>query len=190
MVNGLLSHCSHQIAHSGYFLYVYNSIIANTLCLHWVSTLSLFVTRVGEGDYSHLGGLLSILRQHSSLLHLPPLSPEETKQVHETMIAVTADWREIQFWWTSIIPLQDNHGMVTVLLSHRVNLLTRGAYLGNNRVRSSLLAAIDVDLVYFSKLFVSWNAMEDIVKAVHVRDCACYTNACTCPTSSASDEVQ
>ena len=81
------------------------------------------------------------------------------------------------------------------VLSHRVNLLTRGAYLGNNRVsvssiRSSLLAAIDVDLVYFSELFVSWNAMENIIKAVYVCDCACYTNACTCPTSSVSDEVQ
>ena len=69
------------------------------------------------------------------------------------------------------------------VLSHRVNLLTRGAYLGNNRVsvssiRTSLLAAIDVDLVYFSELFVSWNAMENIIKAVHVCDWACYTNAC------------
>ena len=59
------------------------------------------------------------------------------------------------------------------VLSHRVNLLTRGAYLGNNRVsvssiRTSLLAAIDVDLVYFSELFVSWNAMENVIKAVHV----------------------
>ena len=56
-------------------------------------------------------------------------------------------------------------------------------------IRNSLLAAIDVDLVYFSELFVSWNAMENVIKAVHVRDCACYTNACMCPTSSASDEA-
>ena len=53
-----------------------------------------------------------------------------------------------------------------------------------------MLAGIDVDLVYFSELFISWNAMENIIKAVYVRDYACYTNACTCPTSSASDEVQ
>ena len=30
------------------------------------------------------------------------------------------------------------------------------------------LAAIDVDLVHFSKLIVSWNAMEDAIRAVHV----------------------
>ena len=55
---------------------------------------------------------------------------------------------------------------------------------------ASLLAATDVDLVHFSKLIVSWNAMENVIKAVHVRDCACCINACACPTSSASDEVQ
>ena len=30
------------------------------------------------------------------------------------------------------------------------------------------LAAIDVDLVHFSKLIVSWNAMENVIRAVHV----------------------
>ena len=52
------------------------------------------------------------------------------------------------------------------------------------------LAAIDVDLVHFSKLIVSWNAMENVIRAVHVRNCASYTSACVCPTSSASDEAQ
>ena len=54
------------------------------------------------------------------------------------------------------------------------------------------LAAIDVDLVHFSKckLIVSWNAMENVIRAVHVRNCASYISACVCPTSSASDEVQ
>ena len=55
-----------------------------------------------------------------------------------------------------------------------------------------LAAAIDVDLVHFSKckLIVSWNAMENVIRAVHVRNCASYISACVCPTSSASDEVQ
>ena len=52
------------------------------------------------------------------------------------------------------------------------------------------LAGIDVDLVHFSKLIVSWNAMEDAIRAVHVCNCASYISACVCPTLSASDEVQ
>ena len=52
------------------------------------------------------------------------------------------------------------------------------------------LAAIDVDLVHFSKLIVSWNAMQNAIRAVHVCNCASYISACVCPTSSASDEVQ
>ena len=46
------------------------------------------------------------------------------------------------------------------------------------------LAAIDVDLVHFSKckLIVSWNAMENVIRAVHVRNCASYISACVCPT--------
>ena len=52
------------------------------------------------------------------------------------------------------------------------------------------LAAIDVELVHSSKLIVSWNAMENVIRAVHVHNCASYISACVCPTSSASDEVQ
>ena len=52
------------------------------------------------------------------------------------------------------------------------------------------LVAIDVDLAHFSKLIVSWNAMENVTRAVHVRNCTSYISACVCPTSSASDEVQ
>ena len=63
--------------------------IANILCLYYMSSLSVLVTRAAGSDSLQLGGLLSILRQHSSLLHLHPLSPEEIKQVHETVIAVT-----------------------------------------------------------------------------------------------------
>ena len=45
------------------------------------------------------------------------------------------------------------------------------------------LAAKDVDLVHFSKckLIVSWNAMENVIRAVHVRNCASYISACVCP---------
>ena len=50
--------------------------------------------------------------------------------------------------------------------------------------------AIDVDLVNFSRLIVSWNAMENVIRAVHVCNCASYISAYVCPTSSASDEVQ
>ena len=53
-----------------------------------------------------------------------------------------------------------------------------------------ILSAIDVDLVHFSELIVNLNAMENVIRAVHVHNCAGYINACTCPTSSASDEVQ
>ena len=52
------------------------------------------------------------------------------------------------------------------------------------------LAGRDVDLVHFSKLIVSWNAMENAIRAVHVCNCASYISACVCPTLSASDEVQ
>ena len=31
--------------------------------------------------------------------------------------------------------------------------------------------------------------MENVIRAVHVRNCASYISACVCPTSSASDEV-
>ena len=54
----------------------------------------------------------------------------------------------------------------------------------------SLLAVIDVDLVHFSKVIVSWNSMENVIKVVHVGDCACCINAYVCPTSSASDKIQ
>ena len=32
--------------------------------------------------------------------------------------------------------------------------------------------------------------MENVIRAVHVCNCASYISACVCPTSSASDEVQ
>ena len=32
--------------------------------------------------------------------------------------------------------------------------------------------------------------MENVIRAVHVRNCTSYISACVCPTSSASDEVQ
>ena len=32
--------------------------------------------------------------------------------------------------------------------------------------------------------------MENVIRAVHVRNCASYISACVCPTSSASDEAQ
>ena len=32
--------------------------------------------------------------------------------------------------------------------------------------------------------------MENVIRAVHVRNYASYISACVCPTSSASDEVQ
>ena len=32
--------------------------------------------------------------------------------------------------------------------------------------------------------------MENVIRAVHVRNCASCISACVCPTSSASDEVQ
>ena len=76
------------------WVYVKYSIV-NILCLYYTSSLSVVVTRAAESDGLQLGGLLSILRQHSSLLHLPPLSPEEIKQVHETVIAVTTG----RYWW-------------------------------------------------------------------------------------------
>ena len=42
------------------------------------------------------------------------------------------------------------------------------------RYRTSLLAAIDIHLVHFSELIICWNAMENVIKAAHVCDCACY----------------
>ena len=80
--------------------------IANILYL-WL--LSVLVTRAAESDSLQLGGLLSILRQHSSLFHLPPLSPEEIKQVHETVTAryywlLYDSGLETQFWRTTTIP--------------------------------------------------------------------------------------
>ena len=35
---------------------------------------------------------------------------------------------------------------------------------------ASWVAAINVDLVHFSELIVSWNTMENVIKVVHVRD--------------------
>ena len=79
--------------------------IANILYL-WL--LSVHVTRAAESDSLQLGGLLSILRQHSSLLHLPPLGPEDIKQVHETdsplLLTVIDSELEIQVWRTTTIP--------------------------------------------------------------------------------------